>query len=140
MAAHWHYKKGQVVVGLYYMTEEGKEVYVWGAGVDGVRYRSSDGSKHEATEEQVKEWTPLDLVEFTGETDHQLPYVFDLNWDCKTVSQMIRSIRSGDFEEYWEGDDQCLLEVLDHPDTFKDPRYHVTAEDIQAIKKALREA
>ena len=78
-------------------------------------------------------------MEFTGGKDHRLPYVFDLNWDCKTVSQMIRSLESGDFEEMWH-DEDVLLQVLDDPGTFGDPRYHVTAEDIQAIKKALGRA
>ena len=140
MGINPHYKKGQIVVGLFYMTAEGTEVYLCGHSTrDGVSFYTKDGGTQIASEEVAKEWTPLDLVEFTGEKDHRLPYVFDLNWDCKTVSQMIRSLESGDFEEMWH-DEDVLLQVLDDPGTFGDPRYHVTAEDIQAIKKVLGRA
>lgn len=135
MAAHHYFKKGQVVGGLYYMTTEGREAYVLGGGQGRVVYKYSDGGEHlETTEEVVKEWTPLDLVEFTGSEDHTLPYVFDLHWDCKTVQGMVSYIKH---EGVDADDEEFIRKLLDDPNTFKDPRYHVTAEDIQKIRKAL---
>lgn len=138
MANHWHYKKGDVVGGIYYLTTEGKEVYVYGGGQGVVRYLTDKGEHLDTTDEIVHTWQPLDNVQFSNDKDNALPYVFDLHWDCKSVNGLIRELEHGwSFDR--QEDKEHLLELLNDPETFKDQRYKVTQQDIEKMKKAVEE-
>lgn len=137
MANHWYYKKGDVVGGLYYLTPEGKEVYVYGGGQGKVMYQTDKGEHLDTTDEVVMTWQPLDNVQFSNDKDNALPYVFDLHWDCKSVKDLIRELKHGCSID--RDDKKFLIKLLDDPDTFKDPRYKVTQQDIEKMKKAVED-
>ena len=87
-----------LTVGIYYQTPDGKIAYTYGFDDKKkiVQYRLSDGKGRTASYDEVKKWKPrLDLKDFPDSRDPVLPFIFDLNWDLKTMSDLRRALKTG---------------------------------------------
>lgn len=84
-----------IVIGTFYKIPSGEVVYTY--GWDGrkkeVHYRTEDGPGRNATEKEVATWERLHIRDFPNAKDPRLPYVFDLLWDIKYMSQLRRELR-----------------------------------------------
>jgi hypothetical protein len=88
-------------IGIYYEVPDGRVAYVfrWNRGVIGYYFNDGFGSR-EATEEEFQTWKPRrELRDFQDQKDFRLPYVFDLLWDIKRVSQLRYALEHGHEDE-----------------------------------------
>lgn len=65
----------------------------------GIRYKYQHGEK---LIEHTKDWVLLDITDFPESPDKQLPYVFDLLFDIKTMSQLRRELKNEHKQELLE--------------------------------------
>lgn len=86
---------GNLVVGVFYTDSQGRLIKTTGFGPDGIRWYTYDCVDYGETMEEVakKEWTSSGATDFPEylTVDPRLPYVFDLNWDIKRVSELFTS-------------------------------------------------
>lgn len=77
-------------LGSYYETDTGEIVYVFGVRDGTVMYRYEDDTDTpEVTLDDVNErWKLTDLRDFPNARDPRVPYVFDLFWDIKYLSEL----------------------------------------------------
>jgi len=90
------------VVGIFYETPEGTVLKTYGFRKDPetkknvVLAYTEDGTHVEISDEDFQTWRPRqDLKLFPGSTDKCLPYVFDLLYDIKYLSQLKRHLEYG---------------------------------------------
>lgn len=95
-------KVGDFCIGGYYSTKRGvvRLTYVDNIGkmvgwtslkkTKGVRYKYQHGMD---LIETAKDWVELDITDFPESVDKTLPYVFDLLYDIKTMSQLRRELK-----------------------------------------------
>lgn len=65
----------------------------------GIRYKYEHGAD---LIEHTKDWVLLDITDFPESPDKQLPYVFDLLFDIKTMSQLRRELKNEHKQELLE--------------------------------------
>ena len=89
-----------VTVGVFYELPNGQIAYTYGFDDQKkvVSYRL-DGDTTGRTityEEIIKSWKPrFDLYDFPDSSDPKLPYLFDLNWDIRYMSELRRVLAAG---------------------------------------------
>lgn len=88
-------EKNQIVIGAYYETLDKKIAYTYETGPDGITYRFDDDSGgHLISREEFIKWKRRDdLRDFPNARDPRVHYVFDLNYDLKYTSDVIRHLR-----------------------------------------------
>lgn len=92
-------KMSDLTIGIFYQTPDSKIAYTY--GFDGkrktVQYRFNDNKGgRTASYGEVKKWKPrFDLRDFPVSSDPKLPYIFDLTWDLKYMSDLRRALESG---------------------------------------------
>lgn len=88
-----------VTVGIFYEMPNGQIAYTYGFDDKKkvVSYRlDGDTTGRSVTYEEIKTWNPRpDLSDFPNASDPKLPYLFDLNWDIKYMSDLRRVLASG---------------------------------------------
>jgi hypothetical protein len=87
-----------VTVGIYYALPSGTIAYTYGFNdaAKTISYRlDDDHGARTATYAELEAWTPRsDLKDFPNASDPRLPYVFDLRWDLKYLSDLRNAIES----------------------------------------------
>lgn len=79
-----------IIVGAFYQ-RSGKPLDVvrtTGAGPGGIHGYDAKGKAFNTTAEGMRNWTLLRANDFPNSSDPRLPYVYDLHWDVKYVSQL----------------------------------------------------
>ena len=122
-------------LGSYYETDTGEIVYVFGVREGKVMYRYEDDTDTpEVTLDDVNErWKLTDLRDFPNARDPRLPYVFDLFWDIKYLSELKHELAKEDCEEtLWE-------KAIEHGyvSEASKPKYPPKAEDLRAALQNL---
>lgn len=122
-------------LGSYYETENGSIVYAYGVCEGKVMYRYEDDTDTpEVTLDDVNErWKLTDLRDFPNARDPRLPYVFDLFWDIKYLSELKHELAKEDSEEtLWE-------KAIEHGyvSEASKPKYPPKAEDLRAALRGL---
>ena len=88
-----------ITVGIFYEMPNGQIAYTYGFDDRKkiVSYRlDGDTTGRVVTYEEIKKWKPrFDLYDFPDSSDPKLPYLFDLNWDIKYMSDLRRVLASG---------------------------------------------
>jgi hypothetical protein len=87
-----------ITVGIYYELPNGKIAYIYGC--HGVTRKVSccfeEGDPFLATFKEIKQWKKRDdLKDWPNAKDPKLPYVFDLYWDIKRESELVRVLKEG---------------------------------------------
>jgi hypothetical protein len=106
-------KNDDIVVGIFYEMPDGRIVKTFGFNnIDKtVSYYLDDdkGTRLVPFYEIKTKWKPRrDLRDFPNARDPRLPYVFDLFWDIKHISQLKRAIEEG--HEYLDEIKEKMLE------------------------------
>lgn len=122
-------------LGSYYETDNGEIVYVFGVRDGTVMYRYEDDTDTpEVTLDDVNErWKLTDLRDFPNARDPRLPYVFDLFWDIKYLSELKYELAKEDCEEtLWE-------KAIEHGYATEadKPKYPPKAEDLRTALQDL---
>lgn len=92
-------ENNHIIAGIFYEMPNGQIAYTY--GFDDIKKTVSyllDGDKtgRVVTYEEIKKWKPrFDLYDFPNSSDPKLPYLFDLNWDIKYMSDLRRVLASG---------------------------------------------
>jgi len=88
-------EKKEIIIGAYYETLDNKIVYTYGSGPDGIKYRFDDDSGgHLISKEDFFKWKIRnDLRDFPNARDPRVPYIFDLNYDLKYTSDVVRYLK-----------------------------------------------
>ena len=86
-----------IVVGAFYQRSSKPldVVRTTGAGPGGIHGYDAKGRTFNTTAEGMRHWTLLRANDFPHSPDPRLPYVYDLHWDVKYVSQL-QHIEVGD--------------------------------------------
>jgi hypothetical protein len=87
-----------IVAGIYYELPDKSICTIFGANSirREVRYCFEDGTVKVASYKEVKQWKPRrDLHDWPNAKDPKLPYIFDLYWDMKRISDLKRALRNG---------------------------------------------
>ena len=86
-----------IVVGAFYQRSSKPldVVRTTGAGPGGIHGYDAKGRTFNTTAEGMRNWTLLRANDFPHSPDPRLPYVYDLHWDVKYVSQL-QHIEVGD--------------------------------------------
>lgn len=89
------------VCGVLYELPGGDIARAFGAGPQGVRYRKDDDQGPlQASHEETLAWRERqDLDDFPNARDPVLPYVFDLFWDIKRRSELVRELKDGHVDQ-----------------------------------------
>jgi hypothetical protein len=89
-----------LVIGGYYEIPDGHIVLTHGwNGTDKTvsYYFDDDKEMYSALPSQWETWKlRRDLQDFPNARDPRVPYVFDLNWDIKTRSQLLNALKTGE--------------------------------------------
>lgn len=123
-------------LGSYYETDTGEIVYVFGVSDGKLMYFYDDDRVHtpEVTVDHLhKHWKLTDLRDFPSARDPRLPYVFDLFWDIKYLSELKRELAKPDCEgALWE-------KAIEHGYATEadKPKYPPKAEDLRAALRDL---
>lgn len=96
-------------VGIHYETPSGKIAYTYGLNnatkMITYRFDDNEGSR-EVSYEEFDTWKPRrDLKDFPNASDPRLPYVFDLYWDIKFMSQLKQELE-------WHEDENEIREAM----------------------------
>lgn len=85
-------EKTEVVIGAFYQrsTNPLDVVYTVGGGPGYIHGYNAKMKSFNTTPEEVLKWTQLAVNDFPHSPDPRLPYVYDLNWDIKYLSQLRR--------------------------------------------------
>ena len=90
-------------IGIHYELPDGRIAYTYGwSGTEGTISYYFDDNKggRTVTQDEFNTWKPRrDLKDFPDARDPRLPYVFDLFWDIKCVSQLKRELSWGHEDE-----------------------------------------
>lgn len=80
----------EIVVGAFYRRSPKPldVVRTTGGGPGRIQGYDAKGKPFETTPEGMRHWTLLRANDFPHSPDPRLPYVFDLHWDVKYVSQL----------------------------------------------------
>jgi hypothetical protein len=80
----------EVVIGTFYQrsTDPMDIVYTVGGGPNNIYGYDAKQVSFNATPEKVMTWTQLAVNDFPHSSDPRLPYVYDLHWDIKRISQL----------------------------------------------------
>ena len=122
-------------LGSYYATDTGEIVYAYGVREGKVMYRYEDDTDTpEVTIDDVNErWKLTDLRDFPNARDPRLPYVFDLFWDIKYLSELKHELAKEDCEEtLWE-------KAIEHGyvSEASKPKYPPKAKDLRTALQDL---
>lgn len=94
----------EIVIGAYYELASGAIAYLigWNGRSQSGEYKTDDGKKityHGVSLAEFSEWkVRRDLSDFPNASDPRLPYVFDLFWDLKYLSDLKRELAGHDDE------------------------------------------
>lgn len=84
------------IIGTFYQTPEGKIIYTYMGTQQGIGAYEDGGKPRTYSYVEMAKMKLLDKIrDFPHAKDPRLPYVYDLNWDIKRVSELRRAI-----EEY----------------------------------------
>lgn len=90
-------------IGIHYELPDGRIAFTYGwNGRDNTvsYYFDDDSGAHEVHQDEFNTWKPRhDLSDFPNARDPRLPYVFDLFWDIKRVSQLRLELARGHSED-----------------------------------------
>ena len=123
-------------LGSYYETDTGEIVYVFGVRDGKLMYFYEDDRVHtpEVTVDHLhKHWKLTDLRDFPNARDPRVPYVFDLFWDIKYLSELKHELAKEDCEEtLWE-------KAIEHGYVSEadKPKYPPKAEDLRTALQDL---
>ena len=80
----------EVVIGSFYQrsADPMDVVYTVGGGRGNIHGYDAKLESFSTTNEEVLTWTQLAVNDFPNSSDPRLPYVYDLHWDIKRVSQL----------------------------------------------------
>ncbi len=80
----------EIIVGAFYRRSHKPldVVRTTGGGPGRIHGYDAKGKPFETTPEGMRSWTLLRANDFPHSPDPRLPYVFDLHWDVKYVSQL----------------------------------------------------
>ena len=98
------FKAGNITVGIFYELPDGRIAYTY--GYDGLKktvsyYFDDDTAQDGVSFEKIATWTPRrDLKDFPNARDPRLPYVFDLYWDIKHLSELRREVSGHEDEKF----------------------------------------
>lgn len=91
-------KKDNMKIGIFYELPCGRIAKTYGTDGSGQRvqyYFDDEGGSHTASTETLSTWKPReDLADFPNARDPRLPYEFDLFWDIKYKSDLVRAINN----------------------------------------------
>lgn len=93
----------EIVIGIHYELPDGRIVYTY--GFNDVEktvqyYFDDDKGGRTANYAELNKWKPRrDLKDFPNAKDPRLPYVFDLFWDIKYMSQLKNELARGHKDE-----------------------------------------
>lgn len=92
--------KVNVVIGAFYELPGGRiaRTYGWSGSTRMVAYYfDTDEPRGSISVDDMADWIlRKDLFDFTDARDPRLPYVFDLHWDIKHMSELERVLRSAE--------------------------------------------
>lgn len=116
-----------IVVGAFYQRSSKPldVVRTTGAGPGGIHGYDAKGKAFNTTAEGMRNWTLLRANDFPHSPDPRLPYVYDLHWDVKYVSQL----------EHIEVRDKAAVESL----LVREFGVLAPFENTQALAKVVRE-
>ena len=117
-------KNTNIVIGGYYETNENKIAYLYGFSETNILYKlNNDNKGYSIDKKDFSSWKYReDLRDYPDAVDPKLPYVFDLNYDIKYTSDLLRELKNN-------GQDQKdLIELI------KETKIY---ENNKEIKKAL---
>jgi len=90
-------------VGIHYELPDGRIAYTYGwQGSKNIilYYFDDENGGREVTIEEFQTWKPRqDLRDFPNAKDPRLPYVFDLFWDIKYLSQLKEEVCGHKYED-----------------------------------------
>jgi hypothetical protein len=99
-------KREDVVTGGFYELPNGRiaKTYGWNGITRMVAYYfDTDEPSGQVSEADIKSWKRRsDLHDFPNARDPLLPYVFDLHWDIKHMSELEKVLREGIHEDIEE--------------------------------------
>jgi hypothetical protein len=93
-----------IIIGAYYELEHGAIAYLvgWNGRTQEGEYKTDNGeciTYHDVTLAEFSVWKiRRDLHDFPNASDPRLPYVFDLFWDLKYISDLKRELAAHDDE------------------------------------------
>lgn len=99
-------QKYNPAVGEFCQAPDGRvaRIFAWNGPTGRVSYRfDDDGGDHEVSLSELRSsWKPRpDLQDFPGARDPRVPYAFDLLYDIKTRSDLVRALAEGGDDEAW---------------------------------------
>ena len=102
-----------VYVGVMHERPDGVIVRTYGAGTNRVSWYDDNDNRGHATHAEYATWKPRpDLADFPNARDPRLPYVFDLYWDIKYLSELKRTLQN---EWFFDLEDLKVM-LKDHPE------------------------
>ena len=91
-------KVNDIIVGVYYELPDGRIAYTYGFNGTSktvVYYFDDDNGSHSVSYDEIQTWKMRrDLKDFPNARDPRLPYVFDLYWDLKYLSDLKAAIEN----------------------------------------------
>lgn len=103
----------EILVGIHHERPDGSIVRSYGAGPDYVLWYDNDRNYGKATHAEYATWKHRrDLKDFPNARDPLLPYVFDLYWDIKYLSELRRAVQ----DEWFEDRAELLKQIEKHPE------------------------
>lgn len=96
-------------IGIHYELPDGRIAYTFGwNGIENtIQYRfDDDEGTRLVSKEEFDTWKPRrDLLDFPNARDPRLPYVFDLFWDIKYLSQLKSEL-------HWHEDEEAIRKMM----------------------------
>lgn len=81
------------IIGMFYQTPAGKIIYTYMGGPEGIGAYEEGKSPRQYSYAEMANMKPLPKIrDFPNAQDPRLPYVYDLHWDIKRVSELKRAI------------------------------------------------
>jgi len=97
------YTEKDVIVGMFYETPEGKIVRTsgWDGRTNSIIYQLDVGDiEYTASVDDYNKWSKReDLKDFPNNPDPILPYVFELFWDMRCISDLKTDLLGHEYEE-----------------------------------------
>lgn len=103
-----------VVIGIFYELPDGRiaRTYGWSGTSRMVAYYfDTDEPRGSISSDDMADWKQRrDLTDFPNARDPRLPYVFDLFWDLKHISELNQVLRAGEHDDI----DEIRAMVTEH--------------------------
>lgn len=105
-----------IYVNFFHEKKSGEIVLTTGSYSNRVSWRNNDGDIGSVSIQEYQTWKlRKDLQDFPNAKDPKLPYVFDLNWDIKYLSDLKVALSN----DWIDDKDQLIQTINEYPEVKK---------------------